>query len=90
MIQDELIIQNKLGIHARAASKMVSLASKYESETTLLVVSSGMEANCKSIMGLMILSVSYGEQVRLSASGADELEAIDNVRGLINNKFGEE
>lgn len=90
MIQKEIVIRNRLGIHARAASKLVSMASKFESETSLLVISSGLKANCKSIMGLLMLSVCSGEEIIIYAHGSDEYIALKALIQIIDNRFGEE
>jgi phosphocarrier protein len=90
MIECKTIISNKLGLHARAASKLVSLASKYESETQIIVSDTGVLANCKSIMGIMMLGAAKGTNVTITASGVDAQTALKKVVGLIEDKFGEE
>jgi phosphocarrier protein len=87
MIDGNVIISNELGLHARAASKLVKIASKYESETQLSL--NEVTANCKSIMGLMMLGGIKGSCLHLSANGADESQAYDAVKNLIENKFDE-
>ncbi|MCF6764698.1 HPr family phosphocarrier protein [Thiotrichales bacterium 19S3-7] len=82
-------IKNKLGLHARAASKLVSLASRYESESKLLVLPSQIGANCKSIMGLMMLAASCGTDVVITANGKDAQDAVDAIVQLIDQRFGE-
>ncbi|TNF66619.1 MAG: HPr family phosphocarrier protein [Gammaproteobacteria bacterium] len=82
-------IKNKLGLHARAASKLVSLASRYESESKLIVLPSQVAANCKSIMGLMMLAASCDTNVVITASGQDAKDAVDAIVQLINQRFGE-
>ncbi len=90
MIKKNVIIPNKLGLHARAASKLVSLASKYESETQIIISESGVLANCKSIMGIMMLGAAKGTKITVTASGVDAQSALNSIVGLIENKFGEE
>jgi phosphocarrier protein len=88
-MQDRTVtIVNKLGLHARAAAKFVTLASSFASEIKL--ARDGQEVNGKSIMGVMMLAASRGCQVTLSASGDDEREAISRLAELIENRFGEE
>jgi len=88
MLKENIEIINELGLHARAASKLVSLASKYGSETKL-ILSNGLAANCKSIMGLMMLAASCGTVVVLCSEGEDDVQAFEAIKTLIQNKFGE-
>lgn len=88
MIDRELTIVNKLGLHARAAGALVKLASTFRSEIT--VEKDGTKVNAKSIMGLLMLAASMGSTVRLTAEGDDEQEAADAVEGLVTGKFNEE
>ena len=90
MIKNNLVICNKLGLHARAASKLVSLSLKFNSEITLTVNKSNITANCKSIMGIMMLEASYGTKITITTTGCDETESNKAVTTLISNKFGEE
>jgi phosphocarrier protein HPr len=82
-----LKIQNELGLHARAATKLVQLASKYPCEFT--VTKDGHEVNGKSIMGVLMLVASKGSTVTLRAKGERAQEAVDAVAALIDDKFGE-
>jgi phosphocarrier protein HPr len=82
-----LMIQNELGLHARAATKLVQLASKYPCEIT--VSKDGHEVNGKSIMGVLMLVASKGTRVTLRAKGERAGEAIDVLAALIDDKFGE-
>lgn len=88
MISRNLEIINKLGLHARAAAKLVKLSSQFESNID--IEKDGQKVNSKSIMGVMMLAASCGTQVTISASGTDEQTAIDAVCDLINRKFDEE
>ncbi|MGD8619672.1 MAG: HPr family phosphocarrier protein [Thiogranum sp.] len=81
-------IVNKLGLHARAAAKFVTLASSFASEIKL--ARDGQEVNGKSIMGVMMLAASRGCQVTVTASGEDEREAITRLTELIEQRFGED
>ena len=87
MVNKEIEIINKLGLHARAAAKLVSLASKFTSEVQLR--KNNQEVNAKSIMGVMMLAASQGTRLELSVSGEYEQEAIDAIIELINDRFGE-
>lgn len=88
MISSKALIVNKLGLHARAAAKLVSLCARYESEITLQC--KGRTANAKSIMAVMMLAASIGTELEITANGQDESAAIDALLALIENKFGEQ
>ena len=83
----EVIIVNKLGLHARAAAKFVTLASRFESEVR--VVRGGREVNGKSIMGIMMLAASRGTALEIVADGADEETALVQLSNLVAERFGE-
>ncbi len=87
MITNTIEIINKLGLHARASSKLVMLASKFNSDIT--ISKGNKSANCKSLMSVMMLAANRGSSVQLSANGSDEGEAINELEVLINSKFGE-
>ena len=87
MINKDIEIINKLGLHARAAAKLVALASKFTSEVHLR--KNNQEVNAKSIMGVMMLAASQGTQLELQVSGEDEQEALNAIIELINDRFGE-
>lgn len=87
MIQQEIEIINKLGLHARASAKLTQLASKFRSEVWL--TRNNRRVNAKSIMGVMMLAAGKGATLRLEAEGADEKECFNALTELINNKFGE-
>ncbi len=88
MLKKEITIVNKLGLHARAAAKFVSLASSFSSEISLSRDSK--RVNGKSIMGVMMLAASKGTVLELSAEGHDEALAMQRIEELIQNRFGEE
>ncbi len=88
MINSELQIINKLGLHARAAAKLVKLSSSFECDTH--IEKEGQRVNCKSIMGVMMLAASCGSDITLSTEGSDEKLAHDAVTDLINRRFDEE
>lgn len=87
MIRVTLKISNKLGLHARASAKLTKLAGGFKSEVFL--ARNGRRVNAKSIMGVMMLAAGYGSEVELEVSGADEAEAAEAIRALIDDKFGE-
>lgn len=83
----KITIINKLGMHARASAKFVSLASEFSAEITLQ--RNGQQVNGKSIMGIMMLAAAKGAEVELCADGKDEKKALESLAELINNRFGE-
>jgi len=87
MIQQEIEIINKLGLHARASTKLTQVAGQYASD--IWIERNGRRVNAKSIMGVMMLAVSKGGKVLLEVSGSDEQQAFQALTDLINNRFGE-
>lgn len=87
MIEMDLLIENKLGLHARAAAQIVKAASTFASHITLS--KDGLDVDGKSIMGIMMLAAAKGSIVRVVVRGADEGAAADSMRQLFKNKFGE-
>ena len=83
----KVMLTNKLGLHARASAKLVSLASEFDSEITLQ--RNGQQINAKSIMGLMMLAAAKGAEIELCADGKDEKQAVRALSELISNRFGE-
>ena len=88
MIEREAEIVNRLGLHARAAAKMVHTAGRYQSQVTL--VRDGEVVDAKSILGLMLLAAAQGSKVTVVCEGADEEAAMAGVLELIANRFDEE
>jgi phosphocarrier protein len=88
MLSRELTIVNKLGLHARAASHLVKVASGFASRVTL--ERAGASANAKSIMGLLLLAAAKGHTVTVCADGPDEQEALAAVEALVRDRFHEE
>ena len=88
MLSKELTIPNKLGLHARAAAKLVALASAFQSE--ILVEKDSRKVNGKSIMGVMMLAASQHSKVTVTASGIDERDAMASIENLVNNFFDED
>lgn len=83
-----LQIINKLGLHARASAKFVTLAATFKSDVT--VSRNGQQANGKSIMGIMMLAAGKGTQVELMVDGDDEDQALAALIELIASRFGED
>jgi phosphocarrier protein HPr len=84
----EVIIRNRLGLHARAAAKFVHTATRYASQ--IRITRDGKTMDGKSIMGILLLSAAAGTTVVISAEGIDEADAIDALCRLVNGGFGEE
>jgi len=89
MPRKDLMIINKLGLHARAAAKLVATASKFGSSVNI-GLATGMSADAKSIMGVMMLGAAKGTPIWIETSGSDEDAALDAVETLINNRFDED
>jgi phosphocarrier protein HPr len=87
MIEKELEIINKLGLHARASAKLTQTAGKFQSEVWLSY--NKRRVNAKSIMGVMMLAAGKGSMVMLETNGADEQAAIEALTALIGDRFGE-
>lgn len=87
MIQTQIQISNKLGLHARASAKLTKLAGSFKSEVHLS--RNGRRVNAKSIMGVMMLAAGLGSEIDIEVEGADEQEAMAALRELIGNRFGE-
>ena len=88
MIERELTVSNRLGLHARATAKLVQLLSGYDCNATL--VAKGREVNAKSIMGVMLLAAGQGTPVLLRVEGEDESAAADAIADLFGRLFDEE
>lgn len=83
----DLVVTNKLGLHARAAAKLTQLAGRFQSE---IYISRGAQrVNAKSIMGVMMLAAGLGVTVRIDAHGTDEARALVDIQSLFDGKFGE-
>jgi len=87
MKEKELLIENKLGLHARAAAQIVKSASAYSSRITL--IKDGLEVDGKSIMGIMMLAAAKGSNILLQVDGSDEEQAVAGLERLFKDKFGE-
>jgi phosphocarrier protein len=87
MQEREVIIINRLGLHARAAAKLVTLASSFSSEID--ISKNGQTVNGKSIMGVMMLAASRGTNLIITVNGEDEDTAATQLAELVQDKFGE-
>ncbi|MCB1858918.1 MAG: HPr family phosphocarrier protein [Gammaproteobacteria bacterium] len=88
MISYDIDIINKLGMHARAAAKFVTLASQFSSD--IKVSREGQSVDGKSIMGVLMLAASQGTRLNLSIEGSDQDAAMEALQNLISNRFGED
>lgn len=88
MIQEDIVILSKHGLHARPAAQFVKIAGKFVSD--IKVVKDGLEVNGKSIMGIMMLAAEPGSKILLIINGDDEQDALKALKELIENKFYEE
>ncbi|KJV31611.1 HPr family phosphocarrier protein [Luteibacter yeojuensis] len=87
MLEQEITVSNRLGLHARASAKLVQLVSSFKA--TVHLVSKGREVNAQSIMGVMMLAAGMGTQLVVRAEGDDEAAAVAAVVELFNRKFDE-
>lgn len=88
MLKRDIVIINRLGLHARAAAKFVTLASGFDAE--IRVWRDKHEVNGKSIMGVMMLAASRGTQLKLCASGPEAEQALTHLEALIQRRFDED
>jgi len=87
MVQKKLGINNKLGLHARAAVKFVNLANRYSSRVR--IIKDGAEIDGKSILGILTLAATQGSTITLKITGRDEGKALKALADLIKNRFEE-
>ncbi|MGW8223183.1 MAG: HPr family phosphocarrier protein [Syntrophobacteria bacterium] len=88
MLRKEFTIRNKLGLHARAAAKIVQTSSQFQSR--ILIIKNSQEADAKSMLDIMTLSCPQGTRVELCAEGKDAAEALTALAVLFDNKFDED
>ncbi len=88
MAEKKITIINKLGLHARAAAKLINTTSRFSADIRL--IKDGREVDAKSIMSVMMLAASKGTELTVKAEGDDQSEALSAIEGLINNRFDEE
>ena len=90
MIRQSVQVENRLGLHARAAAKLVRLASRFSSEVRLSREDANQQIDSKSILGILMLAASKGTRLIISIEGKDEAEAGEAICRLFETKFGEE
>jgi phosphocarrier protein len=88
MLERDLKVGNRLGLHARAAAKLVQLLSGFQAQVTL--TGRGREVNAKSIMGVLLLAAAPGATLLMRAEGEDEQQAVDAVADLFERRFDED
>ena len=86
--QDDVVIENKYGLHARPAAEFVKLANRFSAD--VWIGKDDVEVSGKSIMGVMMLAAECGSTVRIRAAGDDAAQAVDALAELIRGRFGEE
>ena len=87
MLEKEIVVSNKLGLHARASAKLVQLVQSFKS--TVWLISKGREVNAQSILGVMMLAAGIGTPLTIRVDGPDESAAISAVVDLFDRKFDE-
>jgi phosphocarrier protein HPr len=87
MIEENITIINRLGLHARAAAKFVKLANRFES--SVKIVKDGISIDGKSILGILTLAAVQGSKITLKISGKDEASAMKALMTLVENRFNE-
>ena len=87
MLEQEITISNRLGLHARAAAKFVQLAGRFKARISLS--RDGQNVDGKSILGILTLAAAQGTRLSLQADGGDEAEAVAALKALVDDKFGE-
>jgi len=87
MEREDMLIVNRLGLHARAAAQLVKAANKFESE--IVIEKDGSAVDGKSIMSILMLAAQKGSVISVSADGKDEKEALAAIKALIGEGFGE-
>ena len=88
MLERELKVANRLGLHARAAARLVQVLSAFKSQVTLL--GRGREVNAKSIMGVLLLAAAPGATLVMRAEGEDEAEALAAAAEVVERRFDED
>lgn len=87
MLQQEVEVTNKLGLHARASAKLTQAAGQFQS--AIWITRNQRRVNAKSIMGVMMLAAAKGSIIQLEADGSDENAAMETMLALFDDKFGE-
>jgi phosphocarrier protein len=89
MLTDSLRVVNPLGLHARAAAVLVRITAKYGSTIILARTDRDISANAKSILSVLALAAATGTELKISVEGPDEEAALESIRELFSNGFGE-
>lgn len=89
MLERQVVITNRLGLHARAAATVVRTANRFQSSLRVERLDGSANADAKSILSVLMLAASRGTELRLTADGSDEREAIEALSRLFANGFGE-
>ena len=89
MLERSLTVINPLGLHARAAAKLVRLACTYKSSVTIEKLDTGGYADAKSILSVLYIAAGSGSSISITVEGPDEIEAMAAIEQLINSGFGE-
>lgn len=87
-VSKEVVIRNRLGLHARPAAQLVQLASRFSSQ--IYIRKGEAQINGKSIMGVLMLAAAQGSKLEISAEGDDAEEAVAQINNLITGEFGQE
>jgi phosphocarrier protein HPr len=87
LVTKDIEIRNKLGLHARAAAKLVHAAARYRS--SMKVRKGAEEVDAKSILGILLLAAGRGSVITVTADGEDEMEAVSAIENLVASKFDE-
>ncbi len=90
MIRDVVRIENQLGLHARAAARLVELTSRYRSDIKLSRLDGRQRIDAKSILGILLLAAAQGTKLEITVEGPDESDALAAVVGFVRDRFGEE
>ena len=88
MVEQEVEIVNRMGLHARAAAKLVHVTGKYQCQVSLAM--DGEKVDAKSILGILLLAAAQGSRIIVRCDGEDEEEALTAVATLISNRFEED
>ena len=89
MVEQAMVITNRLGLHARAAAQLVSAANRFKSQMRIERLDGSATADAKSILSVLMLAASHGTELKLSADGVDESQAVEALAKLFANGFGE-
>jgi phosphocarrier protein len=90
MIQQPVLVQNKLGLHARGAAKLVRMTSRFASDIHISREGDNQQVDSKSILGILMLAASQGTRLVFSIDGPDEVDAADAIRDFFEQGMGEE